>query len=169
MKYQLAQVAYNRTNAVAYAHQWAYRRNPAYYNFNDLGGDCTNFASQCIYAGSGVMNYTPVYGWYYIDPDNRSASWAGVEYFYDFMTSNSSQGPFAKSTDISQIMPGDIAQLGTADGHFYHSLVISQIIGAPSYNTVRICAHSGDALLRPLSSYSFDAIRFIHILGIRKE
>lgn len=57
---------YNRANAVAYAKKWAYGRNPKYYDFSDLGGDCTNFASQCIYAGSGVMNYTPTYGWYYI-------------------------------------------------------------------------------------------------------
>ena len=57
---------YNRENAVAYAKKWAYGRNPKYYDFSDLGGDCTNFASQCIYAGSGVMNYTPTYGWYYI-------------------------------------------------------------------------------------------------------
>ena len=50
---------YNRENAVAYAKKWAYGRNPKYYDFSDLGGDCTNFASQCIYAGSGIMNYTP--------------------------------------------------------------------------------------------------------------
>ena len=40
---------YNRANAVAYAKKWAYGRNPKYYDFSDLGGDCTNFASQCIY------------------------------------------------------------------------------------------------------------------------
>ena len=43
---------YNRAAAVAYAHAWAYRRNPRYYNYEELGGDCTNFASQCLYAGS---------------------------------------------------------------------------------------------------------------------
>ena len=63
---------YNRANAVAYAKKWAYGRNPKYYDFSDLGGDCTNFASQCIYAGSGVMNYTPTYGWYYISVNNSA-------------------------------------------------------------------------------------------------
>ncbi|HOA54831.1 MAG TPA: amidase domain-containing protein, partial [Clostridiales bacterium] len=58
---------YDRDKAVRYAHRWAYERNPAYYDFEKLGGDCTNFASQCIYAGSGIMNHTPVYGWYYIN------------------------------------------------------------------------------------------------------
>lgn len=56
---------YDRKAAVEYAHEWAYFRNPAFYNYQLLGGDCTNFASQCIYAGSKVMNYTPVFGWYY--------------------------------------------------------------------------------------------------------
>lgn len=32
---------YNRDKAVAYAHRWAYDRNPAYYDFSNIGGDCT--------------------------------------------------------------------------------------------------------------------------------
>ncbi|MBQ2742544.1 MAG: amidase domain-containing protein, partial [Oscillospiraceae bacterium] len=34
---------YNRLYAVRYARRWAFRRNPAYYNFDEIGGDCTNF------------------------------------------------------------------------------------------------------------------------------
>ena len=40
---------YRRQQAVAYAHYWAYRRNPSYYDFEAIGGDCTNFVSQCIF------------------------------------------------------------------------------------------------------------------------
>ena len=40
---------YDRNRAVEYAHKWAYGRNPAYYDFEYLGGDCTNFASEVIY------------------------------------------------------------------------------------------------------------------------
>jgi len=44
---------YNRAAAVAYADQWSandpdYVRNPDYPNFDN---DCTNFASQVLYAG----------------------------------------------------------------------------------------------------------------------
>lgn len=28
-------------------------RSPAYYDFSRIGGDCTNFASQGLYAGAG--------------------------------------------------------------------------------------------------------------------
>ena len=50
---------YDRAAALRYAEQWALRRNPDFFDFEELGGDCTNFASQCLYAGSRVMNFTP--------------------------------------------------------------------------------------------------------------
>jgi hypothetical protein len=82
------EVSYNRTRAVAYAKTWALKRNPNYLNFDKLGGDCTNFASQCIFAGSGVMNYTPVLGWYYNNSQDRTASWSGVQYLANFLISD---------------------------------------------------------------------------------
>lgn len=157
----LKQIDYNRRAAVEYAQRWALARNPEYYSFEGLGGDCTNFASQCVYAGCGVMNYTPVYGWYYISPDNRSASWTGVEYFYDFMTQNTSAGPFADETGIDMALPGDVLQLGGADSNFYHSLVVLSVTG----NDIYIAANTNDALYRPLSSYNYRRIRCIHFLG----
>ena len=74
----LSIINYNRSDAVKYALKWAFSRNPDYLDFHGLGGDCTNFVSQCIYAGCQVMNYTPVYGWYYLSSSDRTASWTGV-------------------------------------------------------------------------------------------
>lgn len=37
---------YDRTAVVEYARKWAFSRNPQYYNFDAVGGDCTSFASQ---------------------------------------------------------------------------------------------------------------------------
>ena len=48
---------YNRKKAVEYALKWALDRNPRYLDYDDLGGDCTNFISQCLYAGIEEMNY----------------------------------------------------------------------------------------------------------------
>ena len=64
MEYDMKETGYRREAAVEYAKKWAMGRNPRYLDFENFGGDCTNFASQCIYAGSGIMNYTPVMGWY---------------------------------------------------------------------------------------------------------
>ena len=41
---------YNRQSAVEYARRWALGRNPAYYDFEGIGGDCTSFVSQCLYS-----------------------------------------------------------------------------------------------------------------------
>ena len=115
--------AYDRRAAAEYAKKWAFKRNPNYYNFDNLGGDCTNFASQCVFAGSGVMNYTPTFGWYYKSANNRTASWTGVEYFYAFLTGNAQgigdgAGPFAEEVTADKIEVGDIIQLGRANGDF---------------------------------------------------
>src|SRR5574344_891312 len=113
---------YRREAAVAYAKEWAKKRNPRYLDFERMGGDCTNFASQCVYAGSGVMNYTPTMGWYYSSGTYRSPSWTGVQFFYNFITTNKSVGPYGEETDVNDMEPGDIVQLG--DGtKFYHSPV----------------------------------------------
>jgi hypothetical protein len=74
----LREAPYDRESAVAYARRWALGRNSAFYDFEYIGGDCTNFASQCIYAGAGIMNYTPETGWFYRSASDRTASWTGV-------------------------------------------------------------------------------------------
>ncbi len=150
---------YDRKLAVEYAIEWAYRRNPKYYNFDPVGGDCTNFISQCVYAGAGVMNYTPILGWFYKSSTNRTPSWTGVEYFARFLTENNSIGPVGVYTDLNNIDLGDVIQLGNANGDFYHSLLVTGFNGP----NVLVSTHTFDALNRPLSSYLFNMIRFIHI------
>lgn len=93
---------YDRQAAFEYAKKWAFRRNPRYYNFEKIGGDCTNFASQCIYAGAKVMNFTPTFGWYYISINNRAPAWTGVEYLFNFLTGNDAEGPFAEETALNR-------------------------------------------------------------------
>lgn len=158
----MRQRPYDRDAAVAYARRWALSRNPVYYDFQELGGDCTNFASQCLFAGAGIMNYTPVTGWFYRSASDRSASWTGVEYLYDFLTGNRSVGPYARAAERGSVLPGDIVQLGTRDGHFYHTPVITAV--SPQ---ILVAAHTFDALDRPLSTYSYAAARFLHIEGVR--
>ena len=154
-------LAYDREAAVRYARKWALDRNPAYYNYEDIGGDCTNFASQCIYAGAGVMNYTPTFGWFYRSANDRTPSWTGVEYLYDFLIGNEDVGPYAREVSRSEAQPGDIVQLGR-NGDWYHSPVI--VATTP---TILVCAHTYDALDRPLYTYNYGALRFLHIEGVR--
>lgn len=167
----LVNIPYNRASAVAYANEWAYKRNPKFYDFSDIGGDCTNFASQCVYAGCKVMNYTPTYGWYYISLDNRAPAWTSVEYLYNFLTSNDGVGPYAVNAPISDVEPGDLVQLRFIDKvNFGHTPVITDISGAKTIDNIYVAAHSFDSNCRPLSSYQNVAeIRFLHIIGARIE
>ena len=162
---------YNRERAVNYAETWALRRNPLFLNFAGRGGDCTNFTSQCLLAGSCTMDFTPDFGWYYRTPEDRAPAWTGVEALFSFLTgapafaeANGGAGPYAtQATEPSQVALGDVIQLADEGGDFYHSLLISGF----TTDDILICAQSDDALDRPLSSYNYASLRILHLLGAR--
>ena len=105
---------YNRENALAYARKYAFSQNSYFANFAGIGGNCTNFVSQSIYAGSCEMNYKPTFGWYFISLDDRSPSWTGVEYFYNFMVQNEDVGPFGRPAQSDELEIGDVATTRTS-------------------------------------------------------
>ena len=102
-------IEFNRKKAIQYARNWAMSRNPKYYNYDAVGGDCTSFISQVLYEGSGIMNYG-LNGWYYRNGNDKSPSWSGVEYLYRFLVNNKTVGPYGKEVQIGQIDKGDIVQ-----------------------------------------------------------
>ena len=154
---------YVRENALLYANRFALSQNPIFGNFKGIGGNCTNFVSQCIYAGSCRMNYTPTFGWYYISMDERAPAWTGVEYFYNFITNNEGVGPFGKEVSPDEVEVGDVIQLAKNDGGYYHTLIIIGFDG----DDPLIAAQTDDALGRALSTYEYDYSRYIKILGVR--
>lgn len=158
---------YDRQKAVEYALKWAMDRNPKYYNFDAVGGDCTSFVSQAIYAGSGVMNYG-INGWYYINGNNKSPSWSGVEYLYNFINNNKQVGPYGKEVNIERVEKGDIVQLSFDGEKYHHSLIITDIIGnSRDSSNILIASHTDDSYNRKISTYTYSKIRFIKIEGVR--
>jgi len=170
MNYRASRIlTYDREKALDYAHKWAFKRNPEYFNYDNFGGDCTNFASQVIYSGSGVMNYTPEYGWYYINGNNRTPSWTGVGPLYNFMIRNNGEGPFAEQIDVKDIEPGDIIQISFhGGGVFNHSPVVVQTGNPVTLDNILVAAHTYDRDYYPVTNYNWKEIRCIHIVGIRK-
>ncbi len=159
---------YDREAAVTYAHTWAYRRNPLYYDFSMIGGDCTNFASQCLFAGSNVMNFTPLYGWYYRTTNDRTPSWTGVQFLYDFLTRNLGSGPYASEVSLRQLEPGDLVQLAfEREERYAHTPVVVRV-DSPTLPGILVAAHSNDADFRPLSTYRIRRLRCLHIEGVRR-
>lgn len=161
--------SYNSLNAVNYAQQFAFLRNGNYYNFDNLGGDCTNYCSQCLLAGSNnVMNREFNPKWYYNSVSDRSPSWTGVEFLFQYLIQNKNKGPFAKLVKFNEVQIGDIVQLKFAGNiNFSHCLVITKLNErVESFNDIFVCAHTIDSLNRPLSNYRFVDIRFLSILGV---
>lgn len=157
---------YDRRSAVTYAHTWAYGRNPQFYDYEALGGDCTNFASQCVYAGSRIMNFQPTFGWYYIDANHKAPAWTGVPYFYNFMTrKEETVGPVAVESSIYDMKAGDVVQLSFTGKDWNHAPVIVRITGAEP-DKIFVAAHSYDADDRPLSTYQYQNIRYLHFIGV---
>ena len=159
---------YNREEAVAYAHKWAFARNPAYIDFSKLGGDCTNFISQCLYNGCKTMNGNKITGWYYYSSYNRTASWTGVMFLHDFLTKNTGAGPFAKEVPITEMQIGDIIQLSFDGAVFRHSLLVVETGKIPSFSSIKIATHTFDRDYYPLHNYIFKKYRCLHIEGYRK-
>ncbi len=157
---------YDRAKAVSYAHTWAYRRNPRYYDFENLGGDCTNFTSQALYAGAGVMNPKPTIGWFYYSLNNRAPAWTGVEFLYRFLVNNHGVGPVAVEAEISQVEPGDIVQISFDGQAFQHSPMIVSVGEPPSPSNIFVAAHTYDVDNRPLVTYQYMHLRFLHITNV---
>ena len=153
---------YNREKAVNYAREWALIPNPKYYHFEGIGGDCTNFISQCLLAGGGEMNYDYPFGWYYNSESDRSPSWTSVAYLQKFLLrTDNSKGPVGRITTLDNIEIGDLIQLRQNKTHFNHTLIVSKIINREIF----VCAHSNDALDRKLNSYSYLELMPIKIIG----
>ena len=141
---------YNRRRAVEYAARYAFSRNPLFYDFTELGGDCTSFISQCLLAGSCVMNYTPDFGWYYRSVNDRAPAFTGVEFFWQYMTEDpafvaagGNTGPFGREVTEAELEVGDVIQLGNSRGEYYHTLLLTGFDG----DVPLVAAHSIDAFI----------------------
>lgn len=165
----LIESGYDRVRAVSYALKWALSRNPRYYDFEDIGGDCTNFVSQCLYAGCRVMNYSGDDGWYYISPEDRAPAWTGVEFLNRFLLTNEGPAVYAETVELSQLRPGDVIQLRNGKGRLYHTMLVSYIFYPGTPESIFTCSHTYDARNRRLSSYDYAEAVGIRIIGSRRE
>ncbi len=162
----LIQKEYNRTRAREYAERWAFSRNPLFRDYAGIGGDCTNFISQAVFAGSCIMNPEEIFGWYYNTDGDRTPSWTGVSFFYDFLTGNMGVGPFGRETSDAELEIGDVVQLFREGTGYYHTLLV---VGRDENGGILVAAHTDDAFGRALDTYRYDEARFLKIDGVRFE
>ncbi len=147
---------YNPSLAIACAEKWAFSFNPNYYNFSNIGGDCTNFVSQCLFAGNLPMNYSQ-YGWFYISLYNRAPAWTGVNEFWNFGTKNTGVGLKLTPCSAQDLLVGDVIQLFNGD-RFYHTLLVTSLDDG-----IKVSAHDNSTFNTPLSNYYYQDFRCAHV------
>ncbi len=129
-KHARAGVRYRRDLAAAYADRWWSDPNPSYENFEV---NCTNYVSQCIFAGSAPMNYTGKRdsGWWYRGfsggRENWSYSWAVSNALKNFLSAPRSSGLRATVVESAdQLALGDVITYDwSGDNRFQHSTIVT--------------------------------------------
>ena len=137
-----AKIAYDRLRAVQYAERWWNTFNPNYPQFTD---DCTNFISQCLYAGGIPMWGKPnrSKGWWIEGKSNWSYSWTVANAFMLMLKAAS----WTKEVkDPSQLMLGDIICYDfEGDGRFNHNTIVT---GKDEYGYPLVNAHTTNSRMR---------------------
>nr|WP_027092486.1 amidase domain-containing protein [Cohnella thermotolerans] len=121
---------YRREETVAYADRWWGEYNPAYEGFEV---NCTNYVSQCIFAGGAPMNYTGrrESGWWYKGRVNGqelwSYSWAVAHGLQNYLSRPRSWGLRAELVESPrQLMLGDVICYDwDGNGRFQHNTVVT--------------------------------------------
>lgn len=107
------------------------------------------------------MNYDKNNGWYYINGNNKSPSWTGVEFLYKFLINNKGKGPAAIETTIDKLDIGDIIQLNFDGNKFSHSLIVVE--NNNSINNTLVATHTFDMFGKKVSDYKFRDYRCLHV------
>lgn len=147
----LSDLSERRLDAVAYADLYCgaasdganeYRYNKNYTNYNELGGDCANFASQIMFEGggfkkTGVWNYRAGKG---------SRAWVNAQAFKNFMvySGRGTQITKGKYKDVYQsayaLRPGDVVAY-VKKGKVTHIAVVT---GLDSAGYPLVSCHNAD-------------------------
>lgn len=166
---------YNREEAVAYAMQYVGERNSEWPDYTGHGGNCQNYASQCLLAGGIPMDITgeAVWKWYGSEVSNRagsegrSSSWTGVAAFISYARDNTGNGLVAElDAAYYKGEPGDLIHMGTEEG-WRHTVMITGVIRNEKGEVLDYLVHSNTADIKefPASLYGYPKQMLTKIYG----
>lgn len=129
-------LAYNYGAMATYLERYWSSYNTAYRSFSDVGGDCTNFASQALRAGGWSDDlgwYRDSANWWY-NSANETWSWINVNSWASFAYSYS--GRVTSLSNVWYMGIGDVLQVdGSRDGSKDHTMMVSYVSGGTPYLT----------------------------------
>lgn len=127
---------YSPSRAVSYAHRWVNSFSSEYRNFDKVGGDCTNFVSQCLVAG-GVRQTKPggvqepilntIHNWFG-NKFSNSTAFIRVADFHSYWAPRVPDANYEGDTTVSRNGNlGDVVQFRRAKtGTRWHSMIITK-------------------------------------------
>lgn len=165
---------YNRIKVLDYARRYAITPNKEYPFFetysNHIGGDCTNFLSQCLIAGGAQMTYSPN-PWYlrkldYLPYYEFTTSWSLAHSLYWFLRGNWENnylGPKGIKLELlSHLEIGDLIFFEKPNRKIFHGAVITSF---SKNNEPLISQHSHNCLDIPIKpEYLAGTIHFLKII-----
>lgn len=175
--------SYVPSSAVNYALKWAgnensgssdyHKSNPNYIYFT--GADCTNYVSQCLYAGHISMSGKPTEPspgakdstskWYYAEfnqlssLDDYTTSWCRALDFYKYFCKKVKNYMYTRKADIiKNCKAGDVVQFANkTTGEIYHSVIITQ----KGTNTASYCGHTHHRSNESVSIFNEETNNFV--------
>ena len=156
---------YDREAASLYARKYAKNPNKDYpfYGKPDYKGDCTNFTSQCLYAGGIVTDNVGKYQWYKLN-----SAWRGANKFYEYWDNNkgsgSTKGLKASKSIFKDIRLADLIEKKPENAVTHTVIVTGYKVDSWGFNDpwkykydVLICPHSDDKKSGMLKDYPLSA------------
>lgn len=146
------QATYCPADAVAYSNKYWSHYNPAYENYNPVGGDCANFTSQSISAGGMSHKTGDVYSkdaWFYTTGSLNggvSSSWI---YCPTFVSHFRQYGKYVENPGKDQVFTGSPVLYRT--GTLWNHAVLC--VGKDSAGTPIINSHNTDRYHMPYTYY----------------
>ena len=158
---------YSGNRGASYANKYYSSANSYFYTAT--GRDCTNFVSQCIWAGYGgwntsmsnstmqsnITNNVRMTSTWFAGSGGGAPAWENVDELWNYVVGNTGTGPKAVGynnggyyTDLLpiDIAVGDVLQRGSDGSDYSHSVYVVSVPGGsnPSYSEIVIAQHSGN-------------------------
>lgn len=157
---------YDRLQAVKYAERWWNDYNPAFKSFDV---DCTNYISQCLYAGNAPMRGYPnrSNGWW-MQSQNWSYSWTVANSLRLYLPGSKIGLRGQEVSKPSELQLGDVICYDfQGDGRFDHTTIVTAkdadgmpLVNAHTTNSrMRYWAYEDSSAYTPNIKY-----KFIHIM-----